>query len=873
MLSNKLTFSLASLVLLLGIAFVAIPPNANAAVTNLEFAVDTTISVDDAKHGFLIVPQEAATAATTGIPAAIFTGGFPTVTIPAAVGDLDLFFQNGGTIRLLGPAGSEGQLVISEIMWGMDASQTTATTSQWIELYNTTGADLTLAQEAATTSTDAAPKFYRYTLQFIPAGDTVGATDHPNVYDSATGTTVLDRAAATNPETDTGYVVVDEMGNDPGYWEVAGQSGRSVADTTNGIPAKAIISMYRDINYEDIAAEYAKDTIADNITEIVASKIKNGTRASGWKASERPSVNIPGLRIATPLAPRSKRVTFTPTTVPATPFIINEVGNAAGSDMDWVELKNVSDAEASLKNYTLSIVDATNTTGKELVSFKDKDYKVPAGGVFLIVNKDPIDTDLASGVNVAQAEADRNKFGSPALFSIDNGLAVPNEKSLLVLRNTADARNNTNDAWKNIIDIAGNYYGELNNANWNTALYPLQASEAGNGNVFKDLPEDMGFADGKVYQRDAAKAGTAENAFSKAGFTGIGWDRSSTQDDAHGGTPGFANDSQKESGLGMAVTISEVMVNSGNGRYPQWIELRNSSKTLGVNLNTWMLRVENVGTDMDTRQSFTLDLPDGYQIPPNQTILIVARTGPKSDNIQSERVINLARPDTKKILEVTGNKFTMLSMEGFSLKLFEKDQDPKMDEPVDMVMVSPDQLTEDKIGSARERISLIRVYMDGSPGNLISAANSEQAFTLAGTYYGSSDDIGTPGNYPGGILPVSLSSFRPMRDKATGEVVIRWITQSELNNAGFNILRSETKTGEFKVVNTKGIIPGHGTTSEKHVYTWTDTSAKPNVVYYYQIEDVSLDGKRTTLRTTHLRGNVNAAGKVTTTWGDLKTQN
>ena len=150
------------------------------------------------------------------------------------------------------------------------------------------------------------------------------------------------------------------------------------------------------------------------------------------------------------------------------------------------------------------------------------------------------------------------------------------------------------------------------------------------------------------------------------------------------------------------------------------------------------------------------------------------------------------------------------------------------------------------------------------------AANLDR-FNSDGTYYGDPDDIGSPGWRDGGPLPVSLSSFRPMRDKATGAVVIRWITESELNNAGFNILRSESKYSDFKVVNVKGIIPGHGTTSEKHVYEWTDTSAKPNVVYYYQIEDVSLDGDRTTLRTTHLRGNVNAAGKLTTRWGELKS--
>ena len=91
-----------------------------------------------------------------------------------------------------------------------------------------------------------------------------------------------------------------------------------------------------------------------------------------------------------------------------------------------------------------------------------------------------------------------------------------------------------------------------------------------------------------------------------------------------------------------------------------------------------------------------------------------------------------------------------------------------------------------------------------------------------------------------------------------------------MNNAGFNILRSEAKNGEFKVVNVKGIIAGHGTTSEKHVYMFTDTTAKPNVVYYYQIEDVSFDGVRTTVATTHLRGNITAGGKLTTTWSNLK---
>ena len=81
----------------------------------------------------------------------------------------------------------------------------------------------------------------------------------------------------------------------------------------------------------------------------------------------------------------------------------------------------------------------------------------------------------------------------------------------------------------------------------------------------------------------------------------------------------------------------------------------------------------------------------------------------------------------------------------------------------------------------------------------------------------------------------------------------------------------QQRDGEFKVINAT-LIAGAGTTSEKQFYTYTDTTAQRNVVYYYQIEDVSLDGNRQTLtRGIRLKGHVGAAGKATSTWGDLKT--
>lgn len=86
-------------------------------------------------------------------------------------------------------------------------------------------------------------------------------------------------------------------------------------------------------------------------------------------------------------------------------------------------------------------------------------------------------------------------------------------------------------------------------------------------------------------------------------------------------------------------------------------------------------------------------------------------------------------------------------------------------------------------------------------------------------------------------------------------------TESELDNAGFNILRSRIYNGEFKQVNDE-LIQGKGTTAERSVYKWIDVSAKPGVVYYYQIEDVTFAGERTTLLTTKLKGLISAKNKL-----------
>ena len=137
------------------------------------------------------------------------------------------------------------------------------------------------------------------------------------------------------------------------------------------------------------------------------------------------------------------------------------------------------------------------------------------------------------------------------------------------------------------------------------------------------------------------------------------------------------------------------------------------------------------------------------------------------------------------------------------------------------------------------------------------------------TYWGHSTDIGNPGYRKGGYLPVTLSQFSAVRQNT--EVVVRWTTESELDNAGFNIYRSETRTGTFIQINTT-LIQGAGTTGERQQYEWKDTTAKPNVSYYYRIEDVSFSGVREQLQTVRMRGPVSAAGRHLRTWASLKSE-
>ena len=324
------------------------------------------------------------------------------------------------------------------------------------------------------------------------------------------------------------------------------------------------------------------------------------------------------------------------------------------------------------------------------------------------------------------------------------------------------------------------------------------------------------------------------------------------------------------------IMISEIMVASNDGRLPQWIELANVSGA-AVSLSGWSLVVDNDSTDADVvGASVDIDLGD-VEIGADQVALVISKesarnsgVGDGEGDLRADRII-----DVQSAVSPDNARYSLISEMGFMISLM-----PPQTGAVRMYGDVVGNLDGgwDLPASEDGRSSLIRREM-GDAGEVMGTDAAGWVLasdtTLGGayrtTYYGSDEDVGTPGYNAGGALPVELSKFGAKRDPLSGAVVITWETQSELNNAGFYIKRSQQQDGTFVVVNPT-MVAGAGTTAEKQSYTYTDATADPNVIYYYQIEDVSLDGNRQTLTRAHrLKGHVGAAGKATTTWGELKS--
>jgi len=88
-------------------------------------------------------------------------------------------------------------------------------------------------------------------------------------------------------------------------------------------------------------------------------------------------------------------------------------------------------------------------------------------------------------------------------------------------------------------------------------------------------------------------------------------------------------------------------------------------------------------------------------------------------------------------------------------------------------------------------------------------------------------------------IPVELSSFHVT--SLNGAVEAEWVTQSETENMGFHLYRSESKIGVYHRLTTE-TIPGAGNSESENRYRYLDQTVEVGKTYYYKLEDVNYNG-------------------------------
>ena len=127
--------------------------------------------------------------------------------------------------------------------------------------------------------------------------------------------------------------------------------------------------------------------------------------------------------------------------------------------------------------------------------------------------------------------------------------------------------------------------------------------------------------------------------------------------------------------------------------------------------------------------------------------------------------------------------------------------------------------TERSFSSISVRYVRLELYSSSGNGNAQQWANIWEAQIL-----GEEESFTT-----------ELSSYTGFVD--SNDVVLNWITSSEMNNSGFEVER-QTNDADFEVI---GFVEGNGTTSEANNYSFTDEDL-PAGKYSYRLKQMDFEG-------------------------------
>jgi len=130
--------------------------------------------------------------------------------------------------------------------------------------------------------------------------------------------------------------------------------------------------------------------------------------------------------------------------------------------------------------------------------------------------------------------------------------------------------------------------------------------------------------------------------------------------------------------------------------------------------------------------------------------------------------------------------------------------------------------------------------------NIVRFNDSEKTFEAVGngetsaivSYKGKSDTVYFKINGEG-FVPVELTSFTGVQ--SGNKISLKWETQTETNNRGFEIERKNLNEKDFTRI---GFIDGNGTTTKPRGYSFIDSPIEEDL-YFYRVKQIDYDGSFT----------------------------
>ena len=137
------------------------------------------------------------------------------------------------------------------------------------------------------------------------------------------------------------------------------------------------------------------------------------------------------------------------------------------------------------------------------------------------------------------------------------------------------------------------------------------------------------------------------------------------------------------------------------------------------------------------------------------------------------------------------------------------------------------------------------LYRSGTSGAFSDAATGSSVSGDVVTFNSVSlqDGYYALGSTVDNSLPVELTSFELLETRNDG-ITLQWVTESEINNLGFNLDRKTPITDWSQIASyvTHPALQGQGSVSHQTIYTFTDNSVQENKSYDYRLSDVDYNG-------------------------------